>query len=97
MGGMVVDNFAGGGGATSGIEEAIGRPVDLAVNHSRAAVAMHRANHPATHHACQDIWTVDPKTACGGRRGDRRAPAWWDAFIDRHAIPRVKRAEAGAA
>ncbi len=68
MGGMVVDNFAGGGGATSGIEEAIGRPVDLAVNHSRAAVAMHRANHPATHHACQDIWTVDPKTACGGRR-----------------------------
>jgi len=67
-GGMVVDNFAGGGGASTGIEEAIGRPVDLAVNHSRAAVAMHRANHPDTHHACQDIWTVDPREACGTRK-----------------------------
>lgn len=55
-----VDNFAGGGGASKGIEAALGKPVDIAVNHDPEAVAMHRANHPATHHECQDIWNVDP-------------------------------------
>lgn len=64
---LVVDNFAGGGGASTGIEAAIGRPVDIAVNHSPEAIAMHRANHPETRHYCEDIWTVDPKEACGGR------------------------------
>lgn len=67
MEGLVVDNFAGGGGASCGIVEALGRPVDLAVNHSAAAVAVHEANHPETDHACQDVWTIDPREAARGR------------------------------
>jgi DNA (cytosine-5)-methyltransferase 1 len=64
---LVVDNFAGGGGASTGIEAAIGRPVDIAINHSPEAIAMHRANHPETRHFCEDIWEVDPRAACGSR------------------------------
>lgn len=64
---LVVDNFAGGGGASTGIEEALGRPVDIAVNHSPEAIAMHQANHPATRHYCENIWEVDPREACGTR------------------------------
>jgi DNA (cytosine-5)-methyltransferase 1 len=64
---LVVDNFAGGGGASTGIEAAIGRPVDIAINHSPEAIAMHRANHPETRHYCEDIWQVDPREACGSR------------------------------
>lgn len=47
---IIVDNFAGGGGASTGIEIAIGRSVDIAINHDPAAIAMHRANHPTTEH-----------------------------------------------
>jgi DNA (cytosine-5)-methyltransferase 1 len=64
---LVVDNFAGGGGASTGIEAALGRPVDLAINHDPAAIAMHRANHPETRHFCENIWEVDPEAACAGR------------------------------
>lgn len=64
---LVVDNFAGGGGATTGIEAALGRPVDIAINHSPEAIAMHRANHPETKHFCEDITEVDPRAACGTR------------------------------
>lgn len=64
---IMVDNFAGGGGATSGIEAAMGAPVDLAFNHSREAIAMHEANHPETRHFCEDILTVDPREVCGSR------------------------------
>lgn len=64
---LVVDNFAGGGGASTGIEAALGRPVDIAINHDPEAIAMHRANHPETKHFCEDIWEVDPKVACGSR------------------------------
>ena len=64
---LVVDSFAGGGGASTGIERALGRPVDIAINHSPEAIAMHRANHPATRHYQEDIWQVDPKEACGSR------------------------------
>ena len=53
---LVVDNFAGGGGTSLGIEKALGRPVDIAVNHDAEAIAMHRLNHPATIHFRQDIW-----------------------------------------
>lgn len=63
---LIVDNFAGGGGASTGIEMAIGRSVDIAINHDPDAIAMHRANHPATRHYCEDVWTVDPAEACGG-------------------------------
>ena len=61
-----MDNFAGGGGASTGIEQAIGRSVDIAINHDPAAIAMHRANHPGTKHYTEDVWKVDPAEACGG-------------------------------
>jgi len=67
FGELVVDNFAGGGGASTGIEAAIGRPVDIAINHSPQAIAMHAANHPRTKHYCENIWEVDPREACGSR------------------------------
>ena len=64
---IVVDNFAGGGGASTGLEIAIGRSVDIAINHDPAAIAMHRANHPDTRHYTEDVWKVDPAEACEGR------------------------------
>ncbi len=57
---QVIDSFAGGGGASLGIEQALGRPVDIAVNHDPEAIAMHRANHPRTLHHIQDVWSIDP-------------------------------------
>jgi DNA (cytosine-5)-methyltransferase 1 len=63
-----VDNFCGGGGASTGIEAATQRPVTIAVNHSEAAIAMHRVNHPETRHYREDVWEVDPREACAGRR-----------------------------
>lgn len=64
---LIVDNFAGGGGASTGIEMAIGRSVDIAINHDPDAIAMHKANHPYTKHYCESVWEVDPEEACGGR------------------------------
>ena len=64
---LVVDLFAGGGGASTGIEAAIGRHVDIAVNHDADAVGMHEANHPQTKHYCSDVFEVDPLEATGGR------------------------------
>jgi DNA (cytosine-5)-methyltransferase 1 len=64
---MVVDLFAGGGGASTGIEQAIGRHVDIAVNHDRKAVAQHFANHPQTRHYCADVFEVDAKEVTDGR------------------------------
>jgi DNA (cytosine-5)-methyltransferase 1 len=61
--GLFIDGFAGGGGASTGIEQAIGRSVDIAVNHSPTAIAIHKANHPATTHYCQDIKALWPKAA----------------------------------
>lgn len=63
---IIVDNFAGGGGASTGIEMAIGRSVDIAINHDPDAIAMHKVNHPKTKHYCEDVWQVDPKEACAG-------------------------------
>lgn len=65
--GLIVDNFAGGGGASTGIEAAIGRSVDIAINHDPECIAMHKANHPNTRHYCQDVWEVDPVEATRGR------------------------------
>ncbi|MBR3241160.1 MAG: DNA cytosine methyltransferase [Parasporobacterium sp.] len=64
---IFVDNFAGGGGASTGIEMAIGRSVDIAINHDPAAIAMHRANHPGTKHYCESVWDIDPVEVCAGR------------------------------
>lgn len=57
---LIVDFFAGGGGASKGIEMALGRSPDIAVNHDAVAIAMHRANHPATLHLQNDVWSVMP-------------------------------------
>jgi len=65
---IVVDNFAGGGGASTGIELATGRPVDIAINHDPAAIAMHKANHPETEHYCESVWEVDPRKVVRGRQ-----------------------------
>lgn len=67
MAGLVIDNFAGGGGASTGIEAALGRPIDIAINHDPEAVALHAANHPATRHYCQSVWRADPLEVSGGR------------------------------
>jgi DNA (cytosine-5)-methyltransferase 1 len=63
-----VDLFAGGGGASRGIEQATGRSPFLAVNHCPAAIAMHQANHPHTEHRCESVFDVDPIIACRGRK-----------------------------
>lgn len=63
---LVVDNFAGGGGASEGIEQALGRPVDLAINHDATAIAVHTANHPGSEHAVADVWDIDPEQATHG-------------------------------
>ena len=67
MNGLIIDNFAGGGGASTGIENAIGRSVDIAINHDPEAIAMHTANHPTTRHYCQDVWDIDPLEATNGQ------------------------------
>ena len=64
---IVVDNFAGGGGASTGIGHALGRDPEIAINHDAAAIAVHRANHPHTRHYLTDVWEVDPVSACQGR------------------------------
>lgn len=63
---LIVDNFAGGGGASTGIEMATGYSVDIAINHDPEAIRMHKANHPNTKHYCEDVWQVDPVAACKG-------------------------------
>lgn len=62
---LIIDNFAGGGGTSRGLEAAFGRPVDVAINHDPVALAMHRANHPHTQHLCESVWDVDPRTIPG--------------------------------
>lgn len=63
---LIVDNFAGGGGASTGIELAIGRSVDIAINHDQNAIAMHETNHPETLHYCESVFDVDPIAATAG-------------------------------
>ena len=63
---LIVDNFAGGGGASTGIEIATGYSVDIAINHDPEAIKMHKANHPNTKHYCENVWSVDPVKACNG-------------------------------
>jgi DNA (cytosine-5)-methyltransferase 1 len=61
MTGLIIDNFAGGGGASTGIEAALGRAVDIAINHDEEAIRMHEANHPGTVHIRNNIWQIDPR------------------------------------
>lgn len=71
---IIVDNFAGGGGASTGIEMATGYSVDIAINHDPKAIQMHKTNHPRTKHYCEDVWQVDPIAAC---KGDPVGLAWF--------------------
>lgn len=64
---MIVDNFAGGGGASTGIEAALGRAVDLAINHDEQAIRMHEVNHPSTRHIRNNIWQIDPREVTAGQ------------------------------
>ncbi|WP_145514721.1 DNA cytosine methyltransferase [Yersinia massiliensis] len=64
---IIVDNFAGGGGASTGIEMATGRSVDIAINHDPNAIAMHTTNHPDTLHYCESVFDIDPIAATAGR------------------------------
>ena len=64
---IIVDNFAGGGGASTGIELATGRPVTIAVNHDPEAIRMHLTNHPYTEHYQASVWDIDPAEVCRGR------------------------------
>lgn len=57
---LIIDNFAGGGGTSEGLEQAFGRPVDIAINHNPEALAMHAINHPKTLHLCESVWNVHP-------------------------------------
>ena len=64
---IIVDSFAGGGGASTGIELATGRPVTIAINHDPDAILMHKTNHPYTEHYQASVWDVDPRQVCQGR------------------------------
>lgn len=64
---IIVDNFAGGGGASTGIELATGRHVDIAINHDPEAIAMHKTNHPTTEHYCESVWDVNPREVVNGQ------------------------------
>jgi DNA (cytosine-5)-methyltransferase 1 len=68
--GLIIDNFAGGGGASTGIEAALGRAVDIAINHDEEAIRMHEVNHPGTVHIRNNIWQIDPKDIVKGRKVD---------------------------
>lgn len=74
---IVVDLFAGGGGASVALEQALQRPVDIAINHDEFAVGMHAANHPLTRHMREDVWVADPREIAGGR-----AVGWLHASPD---------------
>ena len=79
---LIVDNFAGGGGASMGIEQAMGRSVDIAINHDAEAIAQHAANHPHTHHLIEDVRDVDPRVVCEGRPV---ALAWFSPDCKHHS------------
>jgi DNA (cytosine-5)-methyltransferase 1 len=82
---LVIDSFAGGGGASLGIEMALRRSPDIAVNHDPEALAMHAANHPGTRHFCESVWDVDPRKVCKGRKV---ALAWFSPDCTFHSKAR---------
>jgi DNA (cytosine-5)-methyltransferase 1 len=79
---ILVDNFAGGGGASTGLESAVGRSPDIAVNHCPKAIAVHAANHPTTTHYLTSVYKVDPIKACAGKRV---ALAWFSPDCTHHS------------
>lgn len=67
MKGLLIDIFSGCGGASTGVEAALGRPIDYAINHWDVALSVHAANHPQTRHIPSDVWDVDPYLVTRGR------------------------------
>jgi DNA (cytosine-5)-methyltransferase 1 len=82
---MIVDSFAGGGGASTGIEQALGRSPDVAINHDAEALAMHVANHPHTRHYATDIFEIDPRVVC---RNQPVGLAWFSPDCTHHSKAR---------
>ena len=74
---VALDSFAGGGGASTGIEQVLGCSVDIAINHNLDAIEMHKMNHPNAQHYCEDIWDVDPEEALLRSGGNSIGLAWW--------------------
>lgn len=77
-----VDNFSGGGGASTGIEMGTGEPVDIAVNHNNKALGMHCMNHPYARHYSESVWDIDPVKACSGREVEI---AWFSPDCTHHS------------
>lgn len=65
---IVADNFAGGGGASTGLAQVFGGSPQIAINHDPEAIEIHRANHPDTHHYCESVFEVDPRVVTAGHR-----------------------------
>ena len=80
---LIVDGFAGGGGASTGIENALGRSPDFAVNHDAVALSMHEANHPGTTHLVKNIWHIDPAEIA--TRGQQVGLAWFSPDCKHHS------------
>lgn len=76
---LIFDSFAGGGGASTGIEMGLGRSPDVAVNHDPIALSMHQANHPDTLHLCSSIYAVDPRDLV--QKGQSVGLAWFTLAI----------------
>ena len=83
---LSVDNFAGGGGASTGIENGLDCHVDIAINHDPEAIKMHKTNHSETKHYCESVWHVDPVEACAGRPVGL---AWFSPDCKHFSIARV--------
>ena len=80
---LIIDSFAGGGGASTGIEMALGRSPDIAINHDEAALSMHEANHPETHHLSSNIWQIDPDDVV--MPGQKVGLAWFSPDCTHHS------------
>lgn len=81
--GLIFDSFAGGGGASTGIERALGRSPDVAINHDEVALAMHEANHPGTKHLITSVYSVDPRDHVAP--GQRVGLAWYSPDCKHHS------------
>lgn len=84
MNGLIVDSFAGGGGASLGLERALGRHVDIAINHDEGAILMHRANHPNTLHFRENVWKVSQRKSLARILKGRKVDVFWCSPDCRH-------------